>query len=57
MDIIRVLDTMTPRSLVRIMSDMYTVVIMATVAVGAFRLIWRAFSPPEPEAEEWTADE
>jgi hypothetical protein len=37
---------------------MYTVVIMATVAMGAFRLIWRALSPAEPESpSEWTADE
>jgi len=38
---------------------MRTVVIVATVAMGALRIIWRAISPNDPlgSGEEWTADE
>jgi hypothetical protein len=42
-----------------IMSSMRTMVIVATVALGAFQFFWRALSRPEPldSAMEWTADE
>jgi len=38
---------------------MGTVVIVATVAIGALRIMWRAISPSDPlgSGEEWTADE
>ena len=38
---------------------MRTVLIVATVAMGALRIVWRAFSPSDPlgSGEEWTADE
>jgi hypothetical protein len=38
---------------------MRTMVILATVAIGAMRLVWRALGPAQPleSATEWTADE
>jgi hypothetical protein len=38
---------------------MRTVLIVATVAIGAMRLMWRRLGPPVPleSATEWTADE
>jgi hypothetical protein len=38
---------------------MRTVVIVATLSIGAFRIMWRAVSPSKPvdSAREWTADE
>jgi hypothetical protein len=38
---------------------MRTVVIVATVAIGAIRIMWRALTPAAPIefATEWTADE
>jgi hypothetical protein len=41
------------------MSRMRTVVILATVAMGALRLMWRVLSPPDAPGfvTEWTADE
>jgi hypothetical protein len=38
---------------------MRTVVIVATLSIGAFRIMWRAVSPSKPldVAGEWTADE
>jgi hypothetical protein len=38
---------------------MRTVVIVATLSIGAFRFMWRAVSPTKPldVAGEWTADE
>jgi hypothetical protein len=41
------------------MAVMRTVVIVATVAMGALRIMWRAFSPSDAlgSGEEWTADE
>jgi len=38
---------------------MRTLVIVATVAVGAVQIVWRAFNPSKPidPAIEWTADE
>ena len=38
---------------------MRTLVIVATVAVGAVQIVWRAFNPSKPieYATEWTADE
>jgi hypothetical protein len=38
---------------------MRTLVIVATVAVGAVQIMWRAFNPSRPieSATEWTADE
>jgi hypothetical protein len=38
---------------------MRTVVIVATVAMGALRMMWRVISPSDPlgSGEEWTADE
>ena len=38
---------------------MRTVVIVVTLSIGAFRIMWRAVSPPKPLdfAREWTADE
>jgi hypothetical protein len=37
---------------------MRVVVIVATVAIGAVRIMWRALSPPRIDLpEEWTADE
>jgi hypothetical protein len=41
------------------LSGMRTVVNVATVAMGALRIMWRALSPSDPlgSGEEWTADE
>lgn len=40
------------------MYRMRTVIIVATVALGAMRLVLRALGPPQPlELAEWTADE
>jgi hypothetical protein len=41
------------------MAIMRTVVIVATVAMGAAQLIWRVMRPPKQPAlaQEWTADE
>jgi hypothetical protein len=41
------------------MCRMQTVVILATVAMGALRIMWRTLSPADPlgSGEEWTADE
>jgi hypothetical protein len=38
---------------------MRTVLIVATVAIGAMRLMWRRLGPPVPLESfmEWTADE
>lgn len=38
---------------------MRTLVIMATVAIGAVHIMWRAFNPAKRMelATEWTADE
>jgi len=45
--------------LLRRMGAMRTVVIVATVAMAALRIVWRAFNPADPlgSGEEWTADE
>jgi hypothetical protein len=41
------------------MSSMRTVVIVATVAMDALRIMWRAFNSADAlgSAEKWTADE
>jgi hypothetical protein len=41
------------------MPGMRTVVILATISIGAIRIMWRAFGPAEPHRApvEWTADE
>jgi hypothetical protein len=41
------------------MHGMRTLLIMATVAIGAVHIVWRAFSPSRAIdfAAEWTADE
>lgn len=38
---------------------MRTVIIVAVVAIGAMRLMWRRLGPPAPfdSATEWTTDE
>lgn len=38
---------------------MRNLVIVATVAMGALRIIWRVLSPADPlgSGEDWTADE
>lgn len=43
----------------RKMFSMRTLVILATVAIGAVHILWRSWSPPKPIefATEWTADE
>jgi hypothetical protein len=50
---------MTPPALLRNMYVMRNLVIVATVAMGALRIMWRALSPSDPlgSEEEWTADE
>jgi hypothetical protein len=54
----RSLHTMTPACRFATMSSMRTVLIVATVAIGAVRIMWRAFSPPRIALpEEWAADE
>jgi hypothetical protein len=41
------------------MAGMRTVVIVATLSIGALRIMWRALSPADVlgSGEEWTADE
>ena len=41
------------------MPSMRTVVILATLSIGAIRIMWRALSPAEQHSSpaEWTADE
>jgi hypothetical protein len=43
----------------RSMRVMRNLVIAATVAMGALRIMWRALSPSDPlgSGEEWIADE
>jgi hypothetical protein len=50
---------MTRPALLRNMCVMRNLVIAATVAMGALRIMWRALSPSDPlgSGEEWTADE
>ena len=50
---------MTHPALLRIMCVMRNLVIAATVAMGALRIMWRAINPADPlgYGEEWTADE
>ena len=50
---------MTQAALHETMCVMRTAVIVATVAIGALRIMWRALSPADPlgSGEEWTADE
>lgn len=50
---------MTQPTVLGTLSGMRTVVIVATVAMGALRIMWRALSPSDPlgSGEEWTADE
>ena len=50
---------MTRSAFLRTMCVMRTVVIVATVAMGALRIMWRAISAADPlgSGEEWTADE
>jgi hypothetical protein len=41
------------------MASMRTLVIVATLSIGALRIMWRSLSPSDPlgSREEWTADE
>lgn len=57
--ILRSLHTMTQPPRLRRMHRMRTLVIMATVAIGAVHIMWRAFNPAKRMelATEWTADE
>jgi hypothetical protein len=50
---------MTHPRQVRRMTAMRTVVILATLSFGAFRVMWRALNPADPlgSGPEWTADE
>jgi hypothetical protein len=50
---------MTRPPVLRIMCVMRNLVIAATVAMGALRIMWRAINPADPlgSGEEWTADE
>lgn len=49
---------MTQLTVLRTICVMRTVVIVATVAMGALRIMWRALRlDPIGSGEEWTADE
>jgi hypothetical protein len=50
---------MTQQQLLRTMCVMRTVLIVATLSMGALRIMWRVFSASDPLGfgEEWTADE
>jgi hypothetical protein len=57
--ILRLLYTMTQPAQPERMCVMRTMLIVATVAMAALRIMWHAFSPSDPlgSGEEWTADE
>ena len=50
---------MTQPAPLETMCVMRVVLIVATVAMGALRIMWRAMSPSDPlrSGEEWFADE
>lgn len=56
---LRVHFTMTPRHVSGKMLGMRTALILAMVAIGTVRIVWRVLGPAEPRAfaMEWTADE
>ena len=50
---------MTQPTVLGTMASIRTVLIVATLSIGALRIMWRALSPADPlgSGEEWTADE